>query len=276
MRTFFALAAVALLLGSAHAQSCFGQLPSVQPAMSCPNPTSLCLCGPTGANCHWEWVCPSPTAATPWGASAPQAGSSIPLQIKPPVFANPLELMLEIQELRNLQFQQQIERERLQQQQLPPSPQVEPCPAAPTAASAAAHPKNVTFPETAPFGPPAVHERKFVPPAMPDEDNGPTETRGLSNGRWWRMLAQQASPELKFSFLLGVMDGLSQVSGAAFVAPLRSTRLEIAKALDAFYENAEDRTIPVVGALVVLRMKEAGQPQSAIDEEMSALRRMEH
>jgi hypothetical protein len=116
-----AMAVVAISAGSIHAQSCIGQMPSVQPAMLCSNPTSLCLCGPYGTNCHWEWVCPSPQAAGP--ARIDPSIALIPLSGRP---ANdPADTMRKMTEIRQMQQQtellrQQTEALRQQNQQMQP------------------------------------------------------------------------------------------------------------------------------------------------------------
>jgi hypothetical protein len=45
---------------------------------------SLCLCGPNGANCHWEWACPQSNGVDAPGVPFPQIDVTIPLQGTPP------------------------------------------------------------------------------------------------------------------------------------------------------------------------------------------------
>src|ERR1035437_5490563 len=107
MRILFGSAVVAVFLSFAHAQSCIGQMPSVRPAIPCLSPLqSLCLCGTTGRNCHWEWVCP--TATRP----AAQLDPSIPLQVNPPTLNAPADTMRKIQEIRQMQQQTELLRQQ--------------------------------------------------------------------------------------------------------------------------------------------------------------------
>jgi hypothetical protein len=51
---------IAFFAGFLHAQSCLNQIVPQKPALTCRGAerlTSLCECGPGGANCHWEWAC---------------------------------------------------------------------------------------------------------------------------------------------------------------------------------------------------------------------------
>jgi hypothetical protein len=57
-----AAAAVCLVLAVAPVfgqLNCATQVMPVKPVTLCPDTTPLCLCGPTGTNCHWTWVCAS-------------------------------------------------------------------------------------------------------------------------------------------------------------------------------------------------------------------------
>lgn len=211
----------------------------MRPVVPCATPLkALCLCAGTVGACHWEWACPSSTGIPP-RAPVNQTDPTIPLQYKPSVSLNdPTELMLQMQQLR--QIQQQTERLRQQNEAL--RQENRPVLAAPLRSSS-------------------------VDSAA---DGGPADTGGMGNGYWWRLLPDQP----KWAFLLGIIDGLSMANEPTLLFPQRSTRLEIAQALDTFYGNADNRGIPVVGALLILKMKEAGMQQSAIDEEILAQRRI--
>jgi len=106
MRIAFAATLVAIFFNSANGQSsCVGQTLPVRPAMACANPTSLCLCGPNGTNCHWEWVCPTPAPST-------QADPSIPLGVQSPKINDPAETMLQIERIRQMQQRREQHRQK--------------------------------------------------------------------------------------------------------------------------------------------------------------------
>jgi len=102
------LISLAVSPSNAKAQSCLGQLVPVRPALACPNLSPLCLCGPAGSSCHYEWVCPGGATRQP-----STADPSIPLQYKPAVPLNdPVDTMRKIEENRLLLQQTELLRQQ--------------------------------------------------------------------------------------------------------------------------------------------------------------------
>jgi hypothetical protein len=60
--TFTVLLAVAPVFGQLN---CSTQVMPLKPVSLCSDTTPLCLCGPTGNNCHWDWVCAAERTAAP-------------------------------------------------------------------------------------------------------------------------------------------------------------------------------------------------------------------
>jgi hypothetical protein len=111
-----ALAAVLVHAGSAQT-GCIEARP-VKPVtpVGCLGTSLLCLCGPNGTYCHWEWVCVPLAAAPPANRStAPTAtppqqqtgiDPGISLAYRPPVIDDPVEAAIRLEQLRRLQQQQ--------------------------------------------------------------------------------------------------------------------------------------------------------------------------
>ena len=81
---------------------CAAQLQPLKPLtpLGCADTSPACLCNPAGTSCYRAWAC------VPFGDPSSATGSSaIPLMVRPPQAADPLEFMLQIQQLRALQQQ---------------------------------------------------------------------------------------------------------------------------------------------------------------------------
>jgi hypothetical protein len=98
-----ALAAVLVHAGSAQT-GCIEARP-VKPVIpvGCHDTSLLCLCGPNGTYCHWEWVCMPLTATPPPQQTGIDPGIS--LAVRPPVIDDPVETAIRLEQLRQLQQQ---------------------------------------------------------------------------------------------------------------------------------------------------------------------------
>jgi hypothetical protein len=92
---------------------CGTQLQPLRPLtpIGCADLKLLCLCGPTGNNCHWDWVCTQ--------APAPANASSIPLQVRPPQINDALDSAIKAEQLRQLRLQNAAAEEQIPAQQRP-------------------------------------------------------------------------------------------------------------------------------------------------------------
>src|ERR1039458_5177253 len=112
MRILLGSAIVAILLGSVHAQSCPG-IPPLRPVMACSAGLQpLCLCGPNGSNCHWQWACPPSNAGGVRGTAPTETDPSIPLSYHSPDVPDPVETRRKIQEIRLMQQQTELLRQQ--------------------------------------------------------------------------------------------------------------------------------------------------------------------
>jgi hypothetical protein len=98
-----ALAAILVHAGSAQT-GCLGQLQPIKPATACMNTSLLCLCGPNGNYCHWQWVCNPETNAPPQTTLDP----SIPLAGRPAPINDPAETAIRLEQLRQMQQQRSM------------------------------------------------------------------------------------------------------------------------------------------------------------------------
>jgi type II secretory pathway pseudopilin PulG len=108
MKTILALAAVLLFSWPAAAQNnCNIDLKPLKPLtpLGCTDTAPVCLCNPSGTNCHWTWACVS---------SGRQSGidPTIPLQVRPPQMPDLMETYRKAIEIRNLQLQTELLRQQ--------------------------------------------------------------------------------------------------------------------------------------------------------------------
>jgi hypothetical protein len=273
MRIALVSFAVAITLSSAPAQSCLGQLPTVQPAMVCSSaPVSLCLCGKNGTNCRWEWVCPTGPGASSssTGASPSNTNSMIPLMGTPAPAANTpgsytdgrmaaeqLRLMRQQTEL----LRQQTEALRKQNE------------------AASALPKIPI---------------EGLPPqprqTVPQSDADSMLTNGMLNCSGWRITPADA----RLVYMVGILDGFQtgMTAGAMAVGipnglPVENFRAEMQKwmgkvpltsaqrvdAMDAFCAPVENSAVQVALAVQVAAMKANGYASVEVEAMTAVLRR---
>jgi hypothetical protein len=128
-------------------------------------------------------------------------------------------------------------------------------------------------------------------------DSAPFKTAGYCNGRFWKLLDDEA----KLNWIEAYSDGVTfavmgiYISSGGDTGASSATRAkidstsrakldsffpsgltwgEVRTALDRFYDSPENGPIPVPSAVQVLTMKVAGVQQSAIDKRISYIRRV--
>src|SRR5579883_248652 len=120
---------VALLLlplkAVAQVGPCWGQLIPQRTLGTavCENPRPVCLTDPNGQSGRWVWQCGEdrrqverPTIPTT------STDSSIPMRVRPPTFNDPIDTMIKLRQLRQLQLQNQQMSRQLSAPELTPAP----------------------------------------------------------------------------------------------------------------------------------------------------------
>ena len=271
MRIALASFAVAITLDPASAQSCLGQLPTVQPALVCSSaPVSLCLCGRNGTNCHWEWVCPTGTGTLGTGTPPSGANPMIPLMGMPAPTRNPTESYMEGQRAAEQLRLMRQQTELLRQQTEALRKQNE-------AASA--------LPKIPPQGlPPQPHQ------AVPQSEIDSMSTDGMLNCNGWRIFPA----DLRLIYMTGILDGfeMGMTSGATAIGlqnglPIEKFQAETQKwtgkvfltnkqrveAMDALCAPVENSAVQVVFAVQVAAMKANGYTAAEVESMTAILRR---
>ena len=91
-------------------------------------------------------------------------------------------------------------------------------------------------------------------------------TDGAFNGRWWQ---EHSDLMQRYSYLAGLLDGLSAAQPESklydLVAPKGLTYGEIAKAIDAVYQEPLNCRIPIMAVLQIVKAKAEGGAPEAID-----------
>lgn len=109
MKTNLSVLVLAGMVIPAWAQSgCLGQLQPLKPisAFACGSSQPLCLCGPNGTGCHWEWACSdTPKTSQPAPFPVVQTDPSIIMQLRLPQIMNPSELLLQAAQIRLMRAQ---------------------------------------------------------------------------------------------------------------------------------------------------------------------------
>jgi hypothetical protein len=107
MKTILALAALILFSWAAVAQNnCSAELQPLKPitTMGCADMAPACLCNPSGTSCHWIWACGS-SGKTSEEPKRSGIDPSIPLRGRPLQMSDPMDTILQIEQLRQLQRQ---------------------------------------------------------------------------------------------------------------------------------------------------------------------------
>ncbi len=149
--------------------------------------------------------------------------------------------MLELQRIRNLQMQEQIQAEELRRLQIESQERQ----------SAQAEPQ------------PRPADIKPV-------DAG-TETHGLFNGRFWKQLSAGEKIMFVVGFTSGI--GITNVSNAGACVPASLTNKEAADGLDRFYLEPENLMVPMCMSVTILAAKASGSEPSMIDSMIAEVRR---
>jgi hypothetical protein len=113
----------------------------------------------------------------------------------------------------------------------------------------------------------------------------PTRTGGVSNGRFWKVLGDDA----KFVWLTAYHDGLTNGLAASRAAEGKDINIRIAvwfpssltwadtrAAVDQFYLVPENAPIPLNGALKIICSKSRGADKVAIEQETAEWRKIAH
>ena len=236
--------------------NCATQLKPLKPLSLCGEMTSVCLCGPTGNNCRWDWVCGARSGAQTNPGDNP-AYIPIPMMGKPGEYADPtgagiqnmirqnqqMQMQREQhqQELRNLQLQN--EQIRLQNEAL---------------GRVASQP-----------APDADKYPVFDPAPLPKVED---TTRGICNGRWWL----NASVERRFGYLRGLVDGMNVSDVERKVIPLTFPEAltwgEVMKAITIFFGDPLNGPIPIPAALQVVKLKAEGADTSRVEAQTNVWR----
>ena len=238
MKTVLALAALILFSWAAVAQNnCSAELQPLKPitTMACADTTPACLCSPSGTNCHWIWACVS-SGNTSEEPKRSGIDPSIPLRGRPLQMSDPMDTILQVEQLRQLQ------RQNVK-------------PVLPTPPSSAGIPS-------------ASSQRALIQPA----DIASMKTVGNWNGRAWLHFFPDNH---RWAYVDAVRETLTIDAPANVPLYFASgtTNGQIADAITSFYANDEHLWVPIHYALWAARLKLEGADSSKLEEFVSVLKK---
>jgi hypothetical protein len=102
-------------------------------------------------------------------------------------------------------------------------------------------------------------------------DDDLTHTDGAVNGRGW----QSASNSFKTGYVVGFQDTLNGLGSkeSSTLLPKNMTVGDAIRAIDIFYEERENRAIPIIGAISVVTAKANGMSPTELEQFKANLRR---
>jgi hypothetical protein len=90
------------------------------------------------------------------------------------------------------------------------------------------------------------------------------------NGRGW---AAMTTLPMKAVYLVGLHDGSEYVKSKSRLLPMNMTFVEIAAALDAYYQETTNATMPVPFALSYVKAKAEGATEAELEDMEAGMRR---